>query len=69
MVTYSCSFGLHVEGLIHSHFVHSILNSVDHFDIDSINTLIFVPVDDEIAPYSTLNILNASHFRHQTTVT
>ncbi len=31
-----------IWGLIHSHFVHSISNSmVDHFDIDSINALIF----------------------------
>ncbi len=61
-------------GSIHSTFVHSISNStVDHFSIDSINALIFVPVvwwrncilfDIE---YHTTS--NTWHFRHQTTGT
>ena len=64
-------------GSIHTHFVHSISNSmVDHFDIDSINALMFCTgllFDDENVMCSSSNMIIMPHtsnkvqFRHQAT--
>ncbi len=48
-----------LQGSFHSHFVHSISNSmVNHFDIGSINAhyCLYQLFDDKTAPYLTSNI-------------
>ena len=57
--------------MIHNHFVHSISNSsVDHFDIESINALIFCTVwwrNCTLFDIKYHTMLNTSLFCHQTT--